>query len=281
MLPEEKRRLKTAAVKIRMGVITGVGHAGCGHPGGALSCAEMLSVLYFKEMRIDPKAPRDPGRDRLVLSKGHSAPGLYAALAYRGYFDPAELEQLRTLPSHLQGHPDMRKTPGVDMSSGSLGQGLSAACGMALSAKHRGAGYRVYAILGDGESEEGQVWEAVHTAAHYKLDNLVALFDVNGLQIDGPVARVMNILPLEDKLTACGWNVLSIDGNDVEAVAAALDLARTVKGKPTALVCHTVKGKGVSFMENQVQWHGAAPNKEQMAQAMEELDARLRELEVE
>ena len=205
-------------------------------------------------MHIDPQSPQDPGRDRLVLSKGHSAPGLYAALAYRGYFDPAELEHLRTLPSHLQGHPDMHKTPGVDMSSGSLGQGLSAACGMALSAKHRRAGYRVYVILGDGESEEGQVWEAVHTAAHYKLDNLVALFDVNGLQIDG---------------------------NDVAAVAAALEVARTVKGRPTALVCHTVKGKGVSFMENQVQWHGVAPSGEQMAQAMEELGAQLRELEVE
>ncbi len=281
MLPEEEKRLKIAAAKIRMGVITGVGHAGCGHPGGALSCADMLSVLYFKEMHIDPQSPQDPGRDRLVLSKGHSAPGLYAALAYRGYFDPAELEHLRTLPSHLQGHPDMHKTPGVDMSSGSLGQGLSAACGMALSAKHRRAGYRVYVILGDGESEEGQVWEAVHTAAHYKLDNLVALFDVNGLQIDGPVAQVMDILPLEGKLEACGWNVLSIDGNDVAAVAAALEVARTVKGRPTALVCHTVKGKGVSFMENQVQWHGVAPSGEQMAQAMEELGAQLRELEVE
>lgn len=281
MLPEEEKRLKIAAAKNRMGVITGVGHAGCGHPGGALSCADMLSVLYFKEMHIDPQSPQDPGRDRLVLSKGHSAPGLYAALAYRGYFDPAELEHLRTLPSHLQGHPDMHKTPGVDMSSGSLGQGLSAACGMALSAQHRRAGYRVYVILGDGESEEGQVWEAVHTAAHYKLDNLVALFDVNGLQIDGPVAQVMDILPLEGKLEACGWNVLSIDGNDVAAVAAALEVARTVKGRPTALVCHTVKGKGVSFMENQVQWHGVAPSGEQMAQAMEELGAQLRELEVE
>ncbi|WP_418442344.1 transketolase [Candidatus Allofournierella excrementavium] len=280
MQPEQERELKIAATKIRIGIITGVGHAGCGHPGGAMSCADMLSVLYFKEMKVDPAQPRAPWRDRLVLSKGHSAPGLYAALALRGFFDPGELERLRTLPSHLQGHPDMHKTPGVDMSSGSLGQGLSAACGMALSGRRRGSDYRVYAILGDGESEEGQVWEAVHTAAHYKLDNLVALFDVNGLQIDGPVQQVMNILPLEGKLEACGWNVLSIDGNDVNAVASALELARTVKGKPTALVCHTVKGRGVSFMENQVQWHGIAPDQAQMEQALEELHAQLRELEV-
>ena len=279
MWPEQVKKLKLAATRIRIGVITGVGNAGCGHPGGALSCADMLSVLYFKEMNIDPLRPRDADRDRFVLSKGHSAPALYAALAYRGYFDPAELAGLRTLASHLQGHPDMHKTPGVDMSSGSLGQGLSAACGMALSAKRRNKSYRVYTILGDGESEEGQVWEAVHTAAHYALDNLVALFDVNGLQIDGPVEQVMNILPLEEKLLACGWNVLSADGNDVVAVAAALELARATKGKPTALVCHTVKGCGVSFMENQVQWHGVAPNAAQIEQALEELHGKLRELE--
>lgn len=280
MTQEQEKRLKIAAADIRIGIITGVGSAGCGHPGGALSSADILSVLYFKEMNIDPKDPAAPDRDRFVLSKGHSAPGLYAALAYRGYFDPGELTRLRTLGSHLQGHPDMRKTPGVDMSSGSLGQGLSVACGMALSAKHRGASYRVYTLLGDGESEEGQVWEAIHTAAHYRLDNLVALFDVNGLQIDGPVEKVMNILPLEPKLEACGWNVLSIDGNDISAVSAALELARTVKGRPTAIVCHTVKGKGVSFMENQVKWHGIAPNRDEMAQALGELAAQKHELEV-
>lgn len=271
MTPEQEKKLKNAATMIRIGIITGTGHAGCGHPGGALSCADILSVLYFQEMNIDPKDPQKSDRDRLVLSKGHSAPGLYAALAYRGYFDFKELEHLRTIGSHLQGHPDMRKTPGVDMSSGSLGQGLSVGCGMALSAKYRQADYRVYVILGDGESEEGMVWEAVHTAAHYQLDNLVAFFDVNGLQIDGPVAEVMNILPLEGKLDACGWNVLSIDGNDVRQVVESLQQAREQKGKPTAIVCHTVKGRGVSFMENKVQWHGAAPNREQMEQALEEL----------
>lgn len=275
MTPDQEKQLKNAATHIRMGIITGTGHAGCGHPGGALSCADILSVLYFQEMNIDPNDPQKPDRDRLVLSKGHSAPGLYAALAYRGYFDPKELENLRTMGSHLQGHPDMRKTPGVDMSSGSLGQGLSAACGMALSAQYRKADYRVYTILGDGECEEGMVWEAVHTAAHYHLDNLVALFDVNGLQIDGTVSEVMNILPLEGKLEACGWNVLSIDGNDVRQISDALLQARAQKGKPTAIVCHTVKGRGVSFMENQVKWHGAAPNQEQMAQALDELSRAL------
>lgn len=280
MTLEQERSLKIAAAKIRKGIITGVGSAGCGHPGGALSCADILSVLYFKELNIDPQNPSKPDRDRFVLSKGHSAPGLYAALAYRGYFSVEDLLHLRTLNSHLQGHPDMRKTPGIDMSSGSLGQGLSVACGMALSAKHRKADYRVYTLLGDGESEEGQVREAAHTAAHYALDNLVAMFDVNGLQIDGSVEEVMNILPLEEKLKACGWAVLSIDGNDIRSIAAALDLARTIKGKPTAIVCHTVKGKGISFMENQVKWHGIAPNAEQMVQALQELDAYLHELEV-
>ena len=281
MQPEQERELKIAATKIRIGIITGVGHAGCGHPGGAMSCADMLSVLYFKEMKVDPAQPRAPWRDRLVLSKGHSAPGLYAALALRGFFDPGELERLRTLPSHLQGHPDMHKTPGVDMSSGSLGQGLSAACGMALSGRRRGSDYRVYAILGDGESEEGQVWEAVHTAAHYKLDNLVALFDVNGLQIDGPVEQVGGPGPIDEKFRAFGFDVQVIDGHNFDAIEAAFAHARTVKGKPCAIIAKTVKGKDVSFMENNVSWHGTAPNAEQYETAMNDLKKVLAGLEAE
>lgn len=265
--------LKEKAREIRLGVLEGVYSASSGHPGGSLSIADILSYLYFEEMNIDPKDPKKADRDRLVLSKGHTAPALYAALALRGYFDPAMLKTLRKADSFLQGHPDMKHTPGVDMTTGSLGLGISAASGMALSAKISGDSYRVYAILGDGESEEGQVWEAAMFAAHYKLDNLCAFVDFNGLQIDGPITQVMNPTPLDEKYKAFGWNVIVIDGNDIEQIADAVAAAKACKGKPTAVICKTVKGKGVSFMENQVGWHGAAPNAEQYEQAVAELNA--------
>ncbi|MDD6032634.1 MAG: transketolase [Oscillospiraceae bacterium] len=274
-----KKELMKFACKIRLGVIEGTYHAKSGHPGGSLSIADLLAYLYGREMKVDPKNPKDPARDRLVLSKGHTAPALYAALAEKGYFSAEELQSLRHTGAMLQGHPDMKHTPGVDMSTGSLGQGVSAACGMALAGKIDGADYRVYAILGDGEIEEGQVWEAAMFAAHYKLDNLCAVVDNNGLQIDGPVSEVMSPYPIPEKFAAFGWHVITIDGHDFDQIEAAFAEARKVKGKPTAIIQHSVKGKGVSFMENQVSWHGAAPNAEQYQQAKEELTAALAALE--
>ncbi len=276
-----KLELQKIACRIRMGIIEGTFCAKSGHPGGSLSIADDLAYLYWKELRIDPKNPACPDRDRMVLSKGHCAPGLYAALALRGYFPLEELKSLRHIGALLQGHPDMKHIPGVDMSSGSLGQGVSAACGMALAGKIDGKDYRVYTILGDGEIEEGQVWEAAMFAAHYKLDNLCAIVDNNGLQIDGPVDQVMSPYPITDKFAAFGWNVLTVDAHDFDQLEAAFNAARTVKGKPTVIVQKSVKGKGVSFMENQVSWHGAAPNAEQYETAMTELKAALAALEAE
>ncbi len=266
-----KQELAEIARKIRVGIIEGVYHAGCGHPGGSLGIADLMAYLYFEEMKIDPSQPKMEGRDRFVLSKGHTAPALYATLANRGFFPVEELNTLRHTGSRLQGHPDMKHIPGVDMSTGSLGQGISAACGMALAAKISGAAYRTYAVLGDGESEEGQVWEAAMFAAHYKLDNLCAVLDWNGLQIDGPITEVMNPTPHDEKFRAFGWHVISIDGNDFDAIEAAFREARTVKGKPTVIIARTVKGKGVSYMENAVEWHGAAPKEEQYKVALRDL----------
>jgi len=274
-----KRELQKIACRIRMGVIEGTFCAKSGHPGGSLSIAEDLAYLYWKEMRVDPKNPGWEDRDRLVLSKGHCAPALYAALALKGYFPWNELKSLRHTGALLQGHPDMKHIPGVDMSTGSLGQGISAACGMALAAKIDGKDSRVYTILGDGEIEEGQVWEAAMFAAHYKLDNLCAIVDNNNLQIDGTVEEVMSPYPITDKFAAFGWNVITIDAHDFDQIEAAMNAAKAVKGKPTVLVQKSVKGKGVSFMENQVSWHGAAPNAEQYETAMAELNAALAELE--
>ena len=267
--------LKKTAAQIRLDIIEEVHAASSGHPGGSLSIAEIISYLYFAEMKVDPKNPKWDDRDRFVLSKGHTAPALYAALAQKGFFDRAELCKLRQVDSFLQGHPDMKGTPGVDMSTGSLGLGFSAACGMALAAKVDGKNYRTYAIVGDGESEEGQIWEAAMFAAHYKLDNLCVVFDWNGLQIDGTVEDVMNPTPHDKKLEAFGFHVISIDGHDFSAIEAAFNEAKTVKGKPTAIIAKTIKGKGVSFMENQVGWHGSAPNDEQYAIAVAEIKATM------
>ena len=274
--------LKKTANEIRKGVLTSVHAAKAGHPGGSLSSAEILTWLYFEEMNIDPKDPRKADRDRFVLSKGHSAPGYYSALAERGFFPKEDLLTLRHTGSHLQGHPNMNDTPGVDMTSGSLGQGISAAVGMAVSAKLSGDSYRVYALLGDGEIEEGQVWEASMFAGFHKLDNLVVIVDNNNLQIDGPVSEVCSPYPIDKKFEAFNFHVINVeDGNDMEQIGAAFKEAREVKGMPVAIIAHTVKGKGVSFMENQVGWHGKAPNDEQYAQAMAELDAIGKELEKE
>ena len=266
-------RLSRTANNVRKNIIEGVYNAGCGHPGGSLSIADIITYLYFEELRIDPKNPKDPKRDRFVLSKGHTAPALYATLALKGFFPAEELKKLRQVDSFLQGHPDMKGTPGVDMSTGSLGLGISSAAGMALAAKIDGKDYRVYTVVGDGESEEGQVWEAAMLASHYKLDNLCVIVDWNGLQIDGSVEEVMNPTPHDKKLEAFGSHVISIDGHDFYAIKAAFDEAKTVKGKPTAIIAKTVKGKGVSFMENKVNWHGSAPNDEQYAAALAELNA--------
>ena len=270
----KKDFLKQKANDIRIGIIEGVYNAGCGHPGGSLSIADILAYLYFDKMNIDVSNPKWEKRDRFVLSKGHTAPALYATLAHKGFFPVEELKTLRKTESRLQGHPDMKNTPGVDMTTGSLGLGISAACGMALSAKLSGKDYRTYTICGDGESQEGQVWEACMFASHYKLDNLCVIFDWNGLQIDGPIAEVMNPTPYDKKLDAFGFHVISIDGHDLDAIEAALAEARTVKGKPTAIIAKTVKGKGVSFMENNVSWHGSAPKDDQYEQAVAELKAR-------
>lgn len=263
--------LQQKANDIRVDALTAVYSAQSGHPGGSLSIAEILSYLYFEEMNVDPKDPRAPGRDRLVLSKGHTAPALYAALAERGYFPVEDLKSFRQADSYLQGHPDMKGTPGVDMTTGSLGLGFSAACGMALSGKHYNRGYRVYAVLGDGEIEEGQVWEAAMFAAHYKLDNLCIFVDFNGLQIDGRIVDVIDPTPIDRKFEAFNWNVITIDGNDLEQIEKAVAAAKACKGKPTAVIASCVKGKGVSYMENQCSWHGAAPNEEQYKQAIAEL----------
>lgn len=274
----EKKQLEITACKIRMGIIEGVHSAKSGHPGGSLSVAEILTYLYFKEMNIDPKDPKKADRDRFVLSKGHAAPALYAALAERGYFDKSLLTTLRQIGSILQGHPDMKHIPGVDMSTGSLGQGISAAVGMALSAKHFGDSYRVYAVLGDGEIEEGQVWEAAMFAGNKGLSNLTAFIDYNNLQIDGTIEEVNSPAPIDKKFEAFGWHTITINGNDFDEIESALNEARKVD-KPVAIIAKTVKGKGVSYMENAVNWHGAAPNDELYEQAMTELNAALAQLQ--
>ena len=275
----EIRKLEIAAAKIRLGVIEGVYRAKSGHPGGSLSAADIFAYLYFKEMNVDPAEPKAADRDRFVLSKGHCAPGLYAALALRGYFDEKELLRLRQIGAMLQGHPDMKGTPGVDMSTGSLGQGISAAVGMALAGKLDGKSYRVYALLGDGEIEEGQVWEAAMFAAHRKLDNLCVIIDYNGLQIDGKVAEVAGPEPLDEKLRAFGFEVAEVNGHDFTELALAFEQAKRCKEKPFAIICSTVKGKGVSFMENQAGWHGKAPDAAQYEQAVGELRKNLEVLE--
>ena len=279
MTASEKKQLMVTACKVRMGVIEGTHGAKAGHPGGSLSAADLFTYLYFKEMKIDPKNPKCEQRDRFVLSKGHTAPGLYAALAHRGFFPVEDLPTLRHIGSYLQGHPNMNETPGVDMSTGSLGQGVSAACGMAPAAKHKGMDCRVYALLGDGEIQEGQVWEAMMFAHHYKLDNLCVIIDNNGLQIDGKIDEVMSPYPIPEKLRAFGFEVTEIDGHDFDQMEAAFAKARETKGVPFAIVMKTTKGKGVSYMENQVGWHGKAPNDEEYAIAMKELRAQLAELE--
>ena len=270
--------LQYKADLIRLGILDGVHAAASGHPGGSLSIADIMAYLYFSEMNVDPTNPKWSGRDRLVLSKGHAAPALYAALALRGFFPMEELTNLRQIDSFLQGHPDMKNVPGVDMSTGSLGQGISAACGMALAAKMDKADYRVYTIVGDGESEEGQVWEALMFAAHHQLDNLCVIFDWNGLQIDGTLEEVVNPAPYGDKLRGFGLHVIEIDAHDFDQIDSALKEARTVKGKPTAIVAKSVKGKGVSYMENVCKWHGSAPNDELYNQARAEIEARCKQM---
>ena len=264
--------LKRIANSVRRGIIDSVYAAGCGHPGGSLSIADILTYLYFEELNVDPKDPKKADRDRFVLSKGHTAPALYAVLAEKGYFPKEDLNTLRQIDSYLQGHPDMKGTPGVDMTTGSLGLGISAACGMALSGKVYNAPYRVYAVLGDGETEEGQVWEAAMFASHYNLDNLCAVLDLNKLQIDGPIAEVMNPMPHDEKFRAFGWHVIVIDAHSFSDLEAAFAEAKTVKGKPTMIIANSVKGKGVSYMENKCEWHGQAPKEDQYKIAVEELE---------
>lgn len=274
-----KKQLEITATKVRMGIIEGVFNAKAGHPGGSLSVADTLTYLYMARMNVDPSNPTMADRDRLVLSKGHTAPALYAVLAQRGFFPVEELKTLRKIGSRLQGHPVMNKVPGVDMSTGSLGQGVSAACGMALSGKISNDTYKVYAILGDGEIQEGQVWESAMFAAHYQLDNLVYVVDNNNLQIDGPVTEVMNPHPIDEKFEAFGWHVIKINGHDFDEIEKAFNEAETIANQPTVIIQKSVKGKGVSYMENNVAWHGAAPNKEQYDIAMAELQAKLDELQ--
>ncbi len=273
-----KKNLQKTACKVRMGVIEGTFNAKSGHPGGSLSIADTLTYLYFAKMNIDPENPEMEDRDRLVLSKGHTAPALYAVLAQKGFFSEDELKTLRHPGAMLQGHPCIH-TPGIDMSSGSLGQGISAACGMALAGKLDSKAYKVYTILGDGEIEEGQVWEAAMFAAHYGLDNLVAVVDNNGLQIDGPVTEVCSPEPITDKFEAFGWHVITMDAHDFDDIERAFDEAEKISGKPVAIIQKSIKGKGVSFMENQVSWHGKAPVQEEYDQAMAELNKQLQELE--
>ena len=279
MTVQEKKQLMATACKVRMNAVRGVHAAKAGHPGGSLSAADMFTYLYFKEMKIDPANPKWEDRDRFVLSKGHTAPGLYAALALRGFFPVDDMDTLRQIGSHLQGHPNMNETPGVDMSTASLGQGISAAAGMALAAKYQKKDCRVYTLLGDGEIQEGQVWEAMMFAAHYKLDNLCVIIDNNGLQIDGKVADVMSPYPIPEKLAAFGFEVVEIDGHDFDQIEAAFEKAKATKDKPFGIVMKTTKGKDVSFMENNAGWHGKAPNDEEYAQAMSELQAKLAEVE--
>ncbi len=279
MTSSEKKQLQITACKIRMGIIDSTHSAKAGHPGGSLSATEIFTYLYFKELNIDPKNPKWEDRDRFVLSKGHTAPGLYAALAHRGFFPVEDLLTLRKIDSYMQGHPNMNLVPGVDMSTGSLGQGISVAVGMALAAKRTGKKNRVYSLLGDGEIQEGQVWEACMAAAHYKLDNLCIVVDNNGLQIDGNIKDVMSPYPIVDKLEAFGFHTLAIDGHDFDAIEKAFNNAKATKGAPTAIVITSVKGKGVSFMENDAGWHGKAPNDAEHEQAIAELKAQLAELE--
>ncbi|MBQ7134340.1 MAG: transketolase [Ruminococcus sp.] len=275
----DTNQMKILAAKARRGAIVGTFNAKSGHPGGSLSAADIFTYLYFKEMNVDPQNPNWADRDRFVLSKGHCCPSLYAVLALKGFFPMEELEKLRHVGAMLQGHPDMKGTPGIDMSTGSLGQGISAACGMALCAKIDNKDYRVYTVLGDGECEEGQVWEAAMFAAHKGLDNLVVFVDFNGLQIDGTTAQVGGVEPIDKKFESFGFNVLNIDGHNFDEIEAALNNARATKGVPTAIIAKTVKGKGVSFMENQVGWHGKATNAEEYEIALKELDAQIKELE--
>lgn len=275
----DNKSLMITAYKIRKHVIEAVYHPQAGHPGGSLSIADILSVLYFEKMNVSPDKVNDPDRDRFVLSKGHCSPALYGALAEKGFIPKEDIKTFRHIDSYLQGHPDMKGVPGVDMSTGSLGQGVSAACGMALAGKLDKKDYRVYSILGDGETEEGQVWEAAMFAAHYNLDNLTIFVDFNGLQIDGDITKVMNPTPLDEKFEAFGWNVITIDAHDYDQIKNAIDKAKETKGKPTAVIAKSVKGKGVSFMENNPSWHGVAPNEEEYNKAMAELDAYLSELE--
>ena len=279
MTQTEQKELMLAACKVRIGIIEGTHAAKAGHPGGSLSAADLFTYLYWKELRVDPKNPQWEDRDRFVLSKGHTAPGLYAALAHQGFFPVEDLLTLRHIGSYLQGHPNMNSVPGVDMSTGSLGQGISAAAGMALAAKLQKKDCRVYTLLGDGEIQEGQVWEAFMFAHHYKLDNLCAVIDNNGLQIDGPVAQVMNPYPIPEKLRAFGWAVREIDGHDFAQMETAFAAARETKGRPFAILMNTTKGKGVSYMEDNADWHGKAPNDQEFEIAMTELKARLAEVE--
>ncbi len=278
----EKRRKTELAIianKVRKNAVTAVYSAASGHPGGSLSVADVLTYLYCEVMKVDPKNPKMADRDRLVLSKGHTCPALYSVLAYKGFFPEEDLKTFRRVDSYLQGHPDMNKVPGIDMSTGSLGQGISAAGGMALAAKIDNKDYRVYAILGDGELEEGQVWEQAMFASHYKLDNFTIFVDNNGLQIDGDVCEVMNPTPIDKKFESFGWKVLTADAHDFDSLEAAVCEAKATKGQPTAIIMKSVKGKGVSFMENNAGWHGSAPNEEQYNQAMKELDDKIAELE--
>ena len=274
MNSEKKQMLKQTAAQVRLGILEAVYNAGSGHPGGSLSLADVLTYLYFSEMNIDPKDPKMECRDRFVLSKGHAAPVLYSVLAQRGFIPKEDLKTLRKLDSYLQGHPDMKHTSGVDMSTGSLGLGISAACGMALAAKIDGDDYRVFAAVGDGESEEGQVWEAAMFASHYKLDNLCVVLDLNGLQIDGKITEVMNPMPHDEKFRAFGWNVFYCDAHDFDSIEAAFNEAKAAKNsRPTAIISSSVKGKGVSFMEGQCGWHGKAPSKEEYEKAVAEINA--------
>lgn len=268
---KDVKELEKYANKVRQGIIESVYNAKSGHPGGSLSIADILTVLYFNQMNIDENNPKAKGRDRLVLSKGHTAPALYSVLALKGFFDIDEIKSLRHIESRLQGHPDMKKVPGVDASTGSLGQGLSIANGMAIASKLNSEGVRVYCICGDGEIEEGQIWEAAMTAAHYKLDNLCVVVDNNNLQIDGKINEVMNVYPIDEKFTSFGFETINVDGHNIEGLIAAFEEAKKVKGKPTAIIANTIKGKGVSFMENMAGWHGKAPNHEEYELAMKEL----------
>ncbi|MBR0278282.1 MAG: transketolase [Clostridia bacterium] len=274
----ENHELKIIACKIRHHIIDEVHSASAGHPGGSLSVADIMTELYFEQMNVDPKNPKWDKRDRFVLSKGHCSPALYGTLAEKGFFNKKDLLSFRKIDSYLQGHPSMKDVPGVDISTGSLGQGLSAANGMAVSAKISGDTYRVYAVMGDGEIEEGQIWEAAMFAAHYKLDNLCAVVDWNGLQIDGRIEDVMSPLPIDEKFKAFGWNVIMVDAHDFDSLRDGFNSAKKCKGKPTVLIAKSTKGKGVSFMENKASWHGTAPNDEQYAQAIAELDKSLEEL---